>query len=304
MRPHRRCHRRYAGARAFAFHSLPLKIDSRAVQTSAVCAAMLLMGCHKCDKQGDSGSAPSHSHREQTGGPRSARLGRLCGTPMQSPEVANVTARVSGFIVEVPFKEGALVKQGDVLFVMDDRPFKADLDNKIAQVQKDEASTHPGGRAIQALHRPPEKQDHRAAGLRHEQSPARPNGRPTGGRQSRGRNVPLESRMVAGCRPPRGPREPHERDRRQPGHRRRRAGDFADDDRFRGPDVFLDRGPREHVFAVPEDGRARKSRGGAARKNSLLRGLGIRDQFPPRGCHRFHRQRRRPEYRHHPGCAG
>jgi RND family efflux transporter MFP subunit len=58
---------------------------------------------------------------------------------LQSPQTANVAARISGFITETPFKEGSLVKQGDVLFVIDDRPFKADLDNKRATITKDEA---------------------------------------------------------------------------------------------------------------------------------------------------------------------
>jgi RND family efflux transporter MFP subunit len=58
---------------------------------------------------------------------------------LQSPQAANVAARISGFITETPFKEGSLVRQGDVLFVIDDRPFKADLDNKRATVTKDEA---------------------------------------------------------------------------------------------------------------------------------------------------------------------
>ena len=58
---------------------------------------------------------------------------------LQAPQTANVQARISGFIEEAPFKEGTLVKKGDVLFVIDDRPFKADLDNKKAAVAKDEA---------------------------------------------------------------------------------------------------------------------------------------------------------------------
>ena len=56
-----------------------------------------------------------------------------------SPETANIAARISGIIEEASFKEGALVKKGDVLFVIDDRPFKADFDNKRANVAKDEA---------------------------------------------------------------------------------------------------------------------------------------------------------------------
>ena len=58
---------------------------------------------------------------------------------LQSPETANVAARVSGFIEQAPFKEGAFVHKGDLLFQIDDRPFKADLDNKQAAVAKDEA---------------------------------------------------------------------------------------------------------------------------------------------------------------------
>jgi len=58
---------------------------------------------------------------------------------LQSPESTNIQARISGVIEETPFKEGALVHQGDILFVIDDRPFKADLDNKKATVVKDAA---------------------------------------------------------------------------------------------------------------------------------------------------------------------
>jgi len=58
---------------------------------------------------------------------------------LQSPETANVAARVSGLIEKTSFKEGALVKAGDVLFTIDARPFQADLDSKLGTVTKDEA---------------------------------------------------------------------------------------------------------------------------------------------------------------------
>jgi len=58
---------------------------------------------------------------------------------LQSPKSTNIQARISGVVTETPFKEGAHVNQGDVLFVIDDRPFKADLDNKVATVAKDAA---------------------------------------------------------------------------------------------------------------------------------------------------------------------
>lgn len=113
-----------------------MKIDSRALRSGAVCAVLLLSACHR--KQADSAPPPPTVTVNKPVA-REVRDWDDYAGRLQSPEVATITARVSGFIVEVPFKEGALVKQGDVLFVMDDRPFKADLENKIAQVQKDEA---------------------------------------------------------------------------------------------------------------------------------------------------------------------
>jgi RND family efflux transporter MFP subunit len=58
---------------------------------------------------------------------------------LEAPESVNIAARVSGLIMDTPFVEGAIVKQGDVLYVIDDRPFKADLDSKIADAQRAQA---------------------------------------------------------------------------------------------------------------------------------------------------------------------
>jgi RND family efflux transporter MFP subunit len=58
---------------------------------------------------------------------------------LEAPEAVKVAARVSGLITQAPFDEGAIVKKGDLLFVIDDRPYKADLDAKLADQQKAEA---------------------------------------------------------------------------------------------------------------------------------------------------------------------
>jgi membrane fusion protein, multidrug efflux system len=50
-----------------------------------------------------------------------------------------VTARVSGYMTEVKFKDGELVKAGDLLFQIDSRPFKAALDRAEGNLQQNEA---------------------------------------------------------------------------------------------------------------------------------------------------------------------
>ncbi len=47
----------------------------------------------------------------------------------------NVVPRVTGYLVSLPFKEGSEVKAGDVLFEIDERPYKAQLDQAEGQVK-------------------------------------------------------------------------------------------------------------------------------------------------------------------------
>ena len=59
---------------------------------------------------------------------------------LEAPQSANVAARVSGLILEMPFVEGSIVKRGDVLALIDPAPYKADLDAKIAEEKKAKAA--------------------------------------------------------------------------------------------------------------------------------------------------------------------
>lgn len=59
---------------------------------------------------------------------------------LQSIESVDINARVEGFLVERAFKDGADVKKGDLLFVIDPRPFEAALAAAEAQLSEDLAA--------------------------------------------------------------------------------------------------------------------------------------------------------------------
>ncbi|MGP0068505.1 MAG: efflux RND transporter periplasmic adaptor subunit [Isosphaeraceae bacterium] len=71
----------------------------------------------------------------------------------------DIRPRVSGYLVEMPFEEGAEVKKGDLLFVVDPRPYQAQVDQAQGQVDLYQASlklaktTLARDRAINALSR-------------------------------------------------------------------------------------------------------------------------------------------------------
>ena len=56
-----------------------------------------------------------------------------------APRVAQVSARVAGVVLKRVYTEGSEVKQGDVLFLIDPAPFKADLDSAQAALSKAQA---------------------------------------------------------------------------------------------------------------------------------------------------------------------
>src|ERR1700758_1523755 len=61
--------------------------------------------------------------------------GRIAAT-----DAVEVRARVSGYIERIAFKEGDEVKSGDLLFVIDPRPYKAAYDSAAAQLERARAT--------------------------------------------------------------------------------------------------------------------------------------------------------------------
>jgi RND family efflux transporter MFP subunit len=58
----------------------------------------------------------------------------------QAVQSVDIKARVSGFLTDIVVKDGADVKEGDILFHIDDRPYKASLDQAKATLSHAKAS--------------------------------------------------------------------------------------------------------------------------------------------------------------------
>jgi RND family efflux transporter MFP subunit len=54
--------------------------------------------------------------------------------------LVNVTARVSGYIVNIPFKEGDTVHKGDLLYQIDPRPYQDVYDQSLGQLKQAQAN--------------------------------------------------------------------------------------------------------------------------------------------------------------------
>jgi len=55
---------------------------------------------------------------------------------LEAVDVVEIRARVSGYLESVHFKEGAEVKKGDLLVVIDPRPYQAELDRAEAELRQ------------------------------------------------------------------------------------------------------------------------------------------------------------------------
>jgi multidrug efflux system membrane fusion protein len=59
---------------------------------------------------------------------------------LSAPEVVDLRPRVSGFINRVNFKAGSLVNKGDLLFEIDPRPFQAEVNRLLADLESAKAN--------------------------------------------------------------------------------------------------------------------------------------------------------------------
>lgn len=57
----------------------------------------------------------------------------------ESSHLVEIRARVEGYLQEISFQEGSMVKEGDLLFQLDPKPFQAVLDSAVAELNQQKA---------------------------------------------------------------------------------------------------------------------------------------------------------------------
>ena len=114
------------------------KIACLQVATSCCLATIFLgfAGCKKAPPPGQQGPLPVNviTAVEKEVTEWDEFTGRI-----EAVESVEIRARVTGYITEIHFKAGAIVNQGDLLFVIDPRPYQADLDRASANLDQAEA---------------------------------------------------------------------------------------------------------------------------------------------------------------------
>jgi biotin carboxyl carrier protein len=72
---------------------------------------------------------------------------------MEAIQAVDLRARVQGYLEAVKFKEGAQVRAGDVLYIIEQAPYKADLDEESAKVDEARASLKDAQQYLKRLKR-------------------------------------------------------------------------------------------------------------------------------------------------------
>lgn len=102
--------------------------------------AVSLAGCNDSAEQPE--DAPKPQVRVETLQLEPLAISTELSGRILAPRTAEVRARVAGVVLKRVYREGSDVKQGDVLFLIDPAPFKADHDSARATLAKAEANLY------------------------------------------------------------------------------------------------------------------------------------------------------------------
>jgi len=102
--------------------------------------ALPLAGCNDSTEQAE--HAPLPQVRVETLQLQPLAISTELSGRILAPRTAEVRARVAGVVLKRIYREGSDVKQGDVLFLIDPAPFKADHDSARATLAKAQANLY------------------------------------------------------------------------------------------------------------------------------------------------------------------
>jgi RND family efflux transporter MFP subunit len=114
------------------------KAARRAVPISAVLLAALLAGCNQSQQQPGGPPPPTVTVAkpvQRTVVDQDEYVGRFVAV-----NAVDIRSRLSGYLSEIDFKDGQMVKQGDLLFTIDRRPFEIALEQMRANLAQARAN--------------------------------------------------------------------------------------------------------------------------------------------------------------------
>jgi membrane fusion protein, multidrug efflux system len=98
------------------------------IKTLRIAAALLLGITSGCSRKAEQVAPPTPEVLVTTVMPKDVPVLKEAVATLEGFITANINAQVQGYIISRDYKEGSLVKKGDLLFQIDPRPFEATLD--------------------------------------------------------------------------------------------------------------------------------------------------------------------------------
>ena len=107
------------------------------IRAAAVLVAVLAAAA--CDKEAPPAQRPAPQVTVISVKPQSIRYIASFVAQTESSQQVDIVARISGYLDKIAYKEGELVKEGELLFQIDPKPFRAQLEAAQGELKSQEA---------------------------------------------------------------------------------------------------------------------------------------------------------------------
>jgi membrane fusion protein, multidrug efflux system len=121
-------------------YSLVRRIPFRQLLPACICVVTLTISLAGCKPAPDKRSFSPAPVEFASVAPKSIRLSDEFNGRVASINNVDVRARVTGYVDKVAYREGDSVKRGDLLFVIDPRPYRDALDSAKANLEREQAA--------------------------------------------------------------------------------------------------------------------------------------------------------------------